>query len=85
MLSKQLENSFTQSDKNMKPDPSTYNPRPDYLRALVDRSGLSQRKVAYRIGVSDRLLRYYLAPRDSATFRVAPYPVQFALEVLSDT
>ena len=67
----------------MKPDASKHDPRPEYLRALVDRTGLSQRATAERIGISDRLLRYYLAPEISGDRRVAPYPVQYALEQLS--
>lgn len=68
----------------MKPDASLHDPRPDYLRALVVQSGLSQRAIADRIGISDRLLRYYLAPEDADNRRVAPYPVQYALERLAE-
>ena len=67
----------------MKPDASLHDPRPDYLRALLASAGLSQRAAAQRIGISERLLRYYLAPEDAAVRRIAPYPVQFALERLS--
>lgn len=63
------------------PDASRHNPAPDYLRALVAQSGLTQREAARRIGISDRLLRYYLA--DAGERREAPYPVQFALESLT--
>jgi hypothetical protein len=64
------------------PDATRHDPRPAYLRALVADTGLSQRATARRIGISARLLRYYLAPRE-ADHRVAPYPVQFCLESLS--
>lgn len=68
-----------------RPDASQHDPRPEYLRSLVARSGLSQRECARRIGISDRLLRYYLTPRsDDVEWREAPYPVQFALESLVD-
>ena len=67
----------------MKPDASRHDPRPEYLRSLVYQSGLSQRACARRIGIGERLLRYYLAPDDSQDRRIAPYPVQFALECLS--
>lgn len=65
----------------MNPDSSKHDPRPEYLRALLDRAGLSQREAARRIGVSERVMRYYLAP-DAADYRPAPYVVQFALESL---
>lgn len=65
----------------MTPNASLHNPSPEYIRALVERSGLSQREAAKRIGVSDRLLRYYLTA--GADSRSAPYPVQFALEALA--
>jgi len=66
----------------MTPDASKHNPRPEYLRALLQQAGLSQRAAARRIGISDRVLRYYLAA-ESADHRPAPYPVQFALEALA--
>lgn len=61
----------------MTPDASRHDPRPDYLRALVAASGLSQRAAAQRIGISERVMRYYLAGD-----RPAPYPVQYAMESL---
>jgi hypothetical protein len=64
----------------MRPDATNHNPRPEYLRALIDRSGLSQREAARRIGISDRAMRYHLA---DGTDRPAPYPVQFAIECLA--
>ena len=67
----------------MKPDASKHNPDPRYLRGLVDRSGVSQRKAAELLGITDRSMRYYLSDEDSPTFRPAPYPVQFALECLA--
>ena len=66
----------------MTPDATKHNPSPDYLRALLDRAGVSQREAARRIGISERMMRYYLAP-ESADHRPAPYPVQFALEALA--
>lgn len=66
----------------MIPDSSKHNPSPDYLRALLERAGVSQREAARRIGISERVMRYYLAP-ESADYRPAPYVVQFALESLS--
>ncbi len=64
----------------MTPDATHHDPSPEHIRALVERSGLSQCAAAEQIGISDRLLRYYL----SGTRR-APYPVQFALEMLCQT
>lgn len=67
----------------MKPDASRHNPRPEYLRALIEKAELSQRAAAEQIGISERLLRYYLAPESVAERRIAPYPVQYALEQLA--
>lgn len=66
----------------MKPDASRRDPSPEYIRALVERAGLTQRAAARQIGVSERMMRYYLAS-DAADHRDAPYVVQFALESLA--
>lgn len=66
----------------MIPDATLHDPRPEILRALLARAGVSQREAARRIGVSERMMRYYLAP-ESADYRPAPYVVQFALESLA--
>jgi transcriptional regulator with XRE-family HTH domain len=65
-----------------KPDASKHDPRPKYLRELLERAGLSQRQAAFRLGISERMMRYYLAD-ESADFRPAPYVVQYALEQLA--
>lgn len=67
----------------MIPDASKHDPSPEYLRALLDRAGVSQREAARKIGVSERVVRYYLAPTDSPGYRPAPYVVQYALEMLA--
>lgn len=66
------------------PDQSNYNPDPAYLRGLIDRAGLSQRDAARRIGVSERVMRQYLADRSASTALDAPYTVQYALERLAN-
>lgn len=66
----------------MSPDATRHNPDPAYLRGLLQRAGLSQRDAARRIGVSERMMRYYLAP-ESASYRPAPYVVQYAIERLA--
>jgi len=66
----------------MTPDATRHDPRPEYLRALIEAAGISQRAAAQRIGISDRLLRYYITDPAAGEHRVAPYPVQFALEAL---
>ncbi len=66
----------------MIPDSSKHDPRPEYLRALLEKAGLSQRAAARRLGMSERVMRYYLADA-RADYRPAPYVVQFALESLS--
>jgi len=67
----------------VKPDASNHNPDPRYLRGLLEQAGLSQRKAAELIGISDRVMRYYLSDIQSASYRAAPYAVQFAIECLS--
>ncbi|MFT4178270.1 MAG: helix-turn-helix transcriptional regulator [Thermomonas sp.] len=67
---------------NRQPDASGHDPRQEYLRSLLVDAGLSQREAARRIGVSERMMRYYLAD-ESADHRPAPYVVQFALEELA--
>jgi len=64
----------------MKPDATRHDPRPEYLRALIERAGVSQQEAARRLGISARMMRYYLADADN---RPAPYPVQYALEQLA--
>lgn len=66
------------------PNAARHDPRPEYLRALLEKAGLSQREAARRIGVSERMMRYYVAD-EGADHRPAPYVVQFALEALSHT
>lgn len=65
----------------MRPDPSKHDPRPEYLRALIDRAGISQQEAARLAGVSYRMMRYYLSRADD--HRDAPYKVQFLLESLA--
>ena len=65
----------------MKPDATRHDPRPEYIRALIEQAGLSQREAARRIGVSERMMRYYVST-DPASYRSAPYSVQYALEQL---
>jgi len=67
-----------------KPDAEKHNPDPQYLRQLIERSGLSQRGAAHAIGVPERMMRYHCQPVDHPTYREAPYVVQFALEALAD-
>lgn len=64
----------------MKPDSAKHNPDPDYLRGLIDRAGLSQREAARAVGITDRMMRYYLSHDPDAPR--APYAVQYALERL---
>ncbi len=64
----------------MKPNASKHEPDPAYIRGLIERAGLSQREAARRIGVSERMMRYYVSDDQNAPR--APYPVQYALENL---
>lgn len=67
----------------MRPDATNHNPSPHYLRDVLKQAGISQRKAALALGVSDRVLRYYMSDTSSPTYRPAPYVVQFAIECLS--
>lgn len=69
----------------MKPDIKHHNPDPTYLRALLEKAGLSQRKAAHILGVSERMMRYYLVHTDDPNYRQMPYTVQFCLECLAKT
>ena len=66
-----------------KPDASHHNPDPRYLRGLLEQAGVTQRQAAHLLGLSDRVMRYYLSDEDSDGHRAAPYTVQFALECLA--
>jgi DNA-binding transcriptional regulator YiaG len=61
----------------MKPDASTYDPRPEYLAELIGSTGLSQPALAKVLGVTDKTLRNWLSGRNPF-----PYTAQFALECL---
>lgn len=67
----------------MKPNASNHNPDPRYLRGLLEQAGLTQRQAAQLLGISDRVMRYYLSDETSDSYRAAPYPIQFALECLA--
>lgn len=68
----------------MRPDASRRNPDPRYLRGLLERAGLSQHKAAELIGITPRVMRYYLSDEASSGYRPAPYAVQFAIECLAE-
>lgn len=66
----------------MKPDASTYDPRPEYLAELVDSTGIPRARLAREyLGVDERTLQRWLKGREAGG-RQFPYTVQFALEVL---
>lgn len=67
----------------MRPDSSRHNPDPRYLRGLLEQAGISQNRAAGTIGISARMMRYYLTDPKSDGYRPAPYLVQFALECLA--
>ena len=68
----------------MKPNACNHNPKPCYLRGLLGKAGITQRKASKLVGVSERVMRYYLSDESGEGYRPAPYPVQFALECLAD-
>nr|WP_255322360.1 hypothetical protein [Pseudomonas aeruginosa] len=69
----------------VRPDSSRHNPDPRYLRGLLDAAGITQRQAAQLLGISDRVMRYYVSDEASESYRAAPYTVQFALECLADS
>ena len=65
---------------NAKPDASSaHEATPEYLRSLIERSGLSQHAAARRLGVSLRAMRYWIEGG-----RPCPYTAQFCLEALAE-
>jgi hypothetical protein len=62
--------------------PNLHWPTPEYTRALCQATGLSKREIARRLGISDRMLRYYCMAATHPSFRPIPYTEQFALERL---
>lgn len=71
----------------MTPDSDNHVPKPETVRALVERIGKSQFWIATTIGISERRLRYLLSGSrevDGKTVEVlVTYPEQFALECLA--
>lgn len=67
----------------MKPDAKAHNPDPEYLRCLVLKANKTQREIALLLGISERVIRYYLSQKSSMYYRPAPYTVQFAIECLA--
>lgn len=67
----------------MTPNAENHAPDPAYLRELIKKSGVTQLEAAKLIGISDRVMRKYLAKRDSVSALEAPYSVQFCLECLA--
>lgn len=68
----------------MKPDARYHDPDPDYLKGLIKAAGVSRRRAAQLIGMSDAGLKNYLRQVSDPLYRPAPYAVQYALECLVD-
>lgn len=66
-----------------KPDASLHDPSPAYLRGLLETAGITQEAAATALGITVRVMRYYLSNQESATYRPAPYAIQYALEQLA--
>lgn len=64
-----------------RPDAVNHNPDEQYLRGLIEKSGLSQRECARRLGITSASLRHMLS---DCSQRKAPYTVQYALEELAN-
>ncbi len=70
-----------QEEITMMPNARFYNKDPMYLRYLIDKAGITQRKAALLVGVPERTMRDYLNPKKTKS--IAPYSVQFCLQCLS--
>lgn len=68
---------------NAKPDARKYNPDPEYFRALIVQSGLTQKEVADALGIELRSLVNFLSS-DPNKAR-GKYCFQFALEALASS
>ncbi|MDF5983067.1 hypothetical protein P4056_21965 [Pseudomonas aeruginosa] len=68
----------------LKPDASNHNPDPRYLRGLLKKAGISQRRAAELLGLGDRGDALLLERGRQEGYRPAPYTVQFALECLAN-
>lgn len=68
----------------MRPDAAKlHNPDPEYLKMLLEQSGLSRSEAARRIGLSYNALINYLRDPSEPLYRKADYRTQFALECLA--
>lgn len=65
------------------PDVAKHNPSPYYLRSLLEQADITQEAAAIALGLGKRVMRYYLSDPSLASYRPAPYLVQFALEMLA--
>lgn len=71
----------------MTPNSDNHDPKPETVRALVERIGKSQFWIATTIGISERRLRYLIAGSREVEGKTTDveitYPEQFALECLA--
>ena len=68
----------------MMPDACRHNPDPRYLRGLLEQAGISRGQAARLLGMSRNGFINYLRDESEPLYRVATYPVQFALECLAN-
>ncbi len=61
------------------PNAERYTPDPQYLRKLIAKAGITQSEAARHLGVSPRMMRYYLSTTGGYD---CPYTVQYCLEAL---
>lgn len=66
-----------------KPNASQHDYSPAYLRGLLETAGITREAAATALGITDRVMLYYLSSPESATYRPAPYAIQYALEQLA--
>jgi hypothetical protein len=77
---------FDPSQARIKPDARDEHSHASWLRLCIGATGLSQAKVAKLVGITDRMMRAYLAdPALAKSAQTAPYTIQYALEQLAQT
>ena len=59
-----------------------YNSDPAYLRGLIDKIGLSQRKIADILHINPSLFRKYITDPQNKSYQEASYRLQLALEYM---
>lgn len=60
-----------------------HNPDPDYIRALIAKTGLQHTELAPLLGLTRQTLGRHIESLDSKTYTPIKYPTQVCLEILA--